>query len=224
MSMSALREVRAWMNRPAPLSPVPASFRCPCCDKIMTDPVVAADGMTFERVCIVSWLQTGTHISPVTGQPLESLTLFPDVSLRETAREYLRLRDSIMKGHARWSLYLTTTEMRFSGEFAVKEKQIRSLSKIVEVEGELRSARQSQWRERRDECAVVAKEIATEPADLPDVKTPETAMVQSFALPFSSGSAPRRQGNWPVQDVKLMCDKQRPAKMAKGHWWARFCR
>jgi len=43
----------------------------------MVDPVVTADGHTYERAAIEQWLRVH-DTSPMTGQPLPSKTLSPD--------------------------------------------------------------------------------------------------------------------------------------------------
>ena len=43
----------------------------------MVDPVVTADGHTYERVAIEQWLQMH-DMSPMTGEPLSSKSLSPD--------------------------------------------------------------------------------------------------------------------------------------------------
>lgn len=50
---------------------LPSSFMCPLTGGMMTDPVVAADGVTYERAAINEWLQQ-RDVSPVTGMPLSS--------------------------------------------------------------------------------------------------------------------------------------------------------
>merc|ERR1712187_103463 len=45
------------------------SLSCPIKLNIMTDPVVMADGYTYERSSIVQWMQTRAT-SPLTNQPL----------------------------------------------------------------------------------------------------------------------------------------------------------
>ena len=47
----------------------------------MTDCVIAADGMSYERDAITGWLQHSS-VSPVTGQPLQHKRLLPNVLLR----------------------------------------------------------------------------------------------------------------------------------------------
>ena len=47
----------------------------------MVDPVIAADGHTYERSAIQQWLQTKST-SPVTRLPLAHLRLVPNVLVR----------------------------------------------------------------------------------------------------------------------------------------------
>lgn len=48
---------------------------------LMHDPVVAADGHTYERHAMEQWLQRHT-VSPVTGTELRHLRLFPNVAIK----------------------------------------------------------------------------------------------------------------------------------------------
>ena len=53
----------------------------------MTDPVVTADGHTYDREAIELWLRRkGT--SPLTGEPLEHLMLTPNHIVRGMCRRY----------------------------------------------------------------------------------------------------------------------------------------
>ena len=47
----------------------------------MVDCVIAADGFSYEREAIASWLQHSS-VSPTTGQPLQHRRLVPNVLLR----------------------------------------------------------------------------------------------------------------------------------------------
>ena len=66
---------------------VPDEFVCPITSEIMADPVVTADGFTFERSAIEKWLETH-DTSPKTGLRLEFKVLFPNQSLRIMIREF----------------------------------------------------------------------------------------------------------------------------------------
>lgn len=50
------------------------------CQERMTDPVVAADGCTYERCHIVQWLET-SDVSPTTGDRLAHKHLSPNTLL-----------------------------------------------------------------------------------------------------------------------------------------------
>ena len=67
---------------------VPDDYMCPITAEIMTDPVCAADGFTYERTAISEWLRT-KDTSPFTGATLESKFLFPNYSLRNVIRSFV---------------------------------------------------------------------------------------------------------------------------------------
>ncbi|EOD15590.1 hypothetical protein EMIHUDRAFT_256363 [Emiliania huxleyi CCMP1516] len=54
----------------------------------MSDPVMAADGHSYERSAIERWLATKST-SPMTGEALENTGLFPNHTLRRMIRETL---------------------------------------------------------------------------------------------------------------------------------------
>ena len=53
---------------------IPADFFCPITSEIMEDPVVTADGHTYERKAITAWLAK-SNTSPMTGVTLETTSL-----------------------------------------------------------------------------------------------------------------------------------------------------
>ena len=71
----------------AGLSPVPEQYLCPITLQIMQDPVITADGHTYEREAIEEWLRTRTT-SPSTGAPLPHRVLTPSIALRQLIAEY----------------------------------------------------------------------------------------------------------------------------------------
>ena len=72
----------------------PEDLVCPISLVLMTnDPVLAADGITYERASIEDWFQKskakGSVIhSPVHGTEMESLILIPNISVRNMARAF----------------------------------------------------------------------------------------------------------------------------------------
>ena len=72
-----------------------AAFECPITQELMRDPVVTADGQTYEREAIERWIsnQQGkgqAPTSPLTGAPLEHTNLVPNVLLRGLMREVFK--------------------------------------------------------------------------------------------------------------------------------------
>ncbi|KAJ4459710.1 hypothetical protein PAPYR_4097 [Paratrimastix pyriformis] len=69
----------------------PPDFLCPITRELMRDPVVAADGHSYDRVAITEWMahSTGAPKSPLTNQPLDSQTLTENFALRRLIREWL---------------------------------------------------------------------------------------------------------------------------------------
>lgn len=63
----------------------------------MTDPVVAADGYTYERSAIELWLGK-RRTSPLTNLPLPSGSLTPNHALRSAVREWQQRGAHTMAG------------------------------------------------------------------------------------------------------------------------------
>jgi hypothetical protein len=72
---------------PAPVTPTGASVQvnaqleCPITQMRMTDPVMTADGHTYERTAIAAWLRNH-NTSPITNRPLTNKTLVPNHMVR----------------------------------------------------------------------------------------------------------------------------------------------
>ena len=67
---------------------LPSSFFCAISHSVMRDPVVCADGMTYERAYIESWL-LAHDTSPLTNQPLPHKLLVPNIALKQAIDEML---------------------------------------------------------------------------------------------------------------------------------------
>lgn len=60
----------------------PASLICPITQELLVEPVIAADGFTYERAAIERWLGMGPQRrSPTTNAPLASRHLTPNRTL-----------------------------------------------------------------------------------------------------------------------------------------------
>lgn len=49
----------------------------------MTDPVIAADGFTYEKAALTQWFAKST-LSPITGLHLANINIIPNHALRHT--------------------------------------------------------------------------------------------------------------------------------------------
>ena len=68
-------------------SDVPPSFICPISLEVMTDPVTAADGHSYEHSEIKRWLQN-SDLSPQTGALLPNKQLTRSHALRNAIEEF----------------------------------------------------------------------------------------------------------------------------------------
>jgi len=70
------------------------NFRCPVLMTIMRDPVVAADGHTYERAAMEEWFRSCNDTlevnSPMTGFPLQSKILFANHNLRRAIQDFVK--------------------------------------------------------------------------------------------------------------------------------------
>jgi hypothetical protein len=60
---------------------------CPILHEILTDPVMAADGHTYERESITNWFQRGHKRSPLTGQTLIHTIITDNIFAKRILRE-----------------------------------------------------------------------------------------------------------------------------------------
>ncbi|CAH0369024.1 unnamed protein product [Pelagomonas calceolata] len=77
---------------------VPDGLVCPLSLEIYEDPVVAADGFSYERREIEAWLGRGNRTSPKTNEELPHTFLTPNRDLKSTCQDFL---DDVRKFEAR---------------------------------------------------------------------------------------------------------------------------
>ncbi|KAL2088051.1 hypothetical protein ACEWY4_016879 [Coilia grayii] len=61
---------------------VPDEYLCPITHELMRDPVIAADGYSYECEAIQSWIRTKNRSSPMTNLPLQTTLLTPNHTLK----------------------------------------------------------------------------------------------------------------------------------------------
>lgn len=75
--------------QPARAGPPPECV-CPISHSLFADPVLAADGFTYERACLEEWWRRRGPRSPMTGRELASTGLVPNLAARALCEEYAR--------------------------------------------------------------------------------------------------------------------------------------
>lgn len=65
----------------------PHEFCCPMTMEVMSDPVVASDGHTYEREALLKILST-TRVSPLTRERLDKRIVVPNLNLKKRIRDY----------------------------------------------------------------------------------------------------------------------------------------
>jgi hypothetical protein len=79
--------LRLDLERLPPDADVPGAFLCPISLALMQDPVVAADGHSYERCYITRWLASKT-VSPKNNTPLASAEFFSNYNLRTAIAQW----------------------------------------------------------------------------------------------------------------------------------------
>ena len=68
---------------------IPDGYKCPISTDLMEDPVIAADGHSYERRDIAAWFARGKRTSPKTGARLPHTHLTPNHNLKSAIRDFL---------------------------------------------------------------------------------------------------------------------------------------
>uniref|UniRef100_A0A8C5VBM8 WD repeat, SAM and U-box domain-containing protein 1 n=1 Tax=Microcebus murinus TaxID=30608 RepID=A0A8C5VBM8_MICMU len=70
-------------------SGIPDEFICPITRELMTDPVIASDGYSYEREAMENWISKKKRTSPMTNLVLPSLVLTPNRTLKMAINRWL---------------------------------------------------------------------------------------------------------------------------------------
>ncbi|XP_075567021.1 WD repeat, SAM and U-box domain-containing protein 1 isoform X3 [Pelecanus crispus] len=68
---------------------IPDEFLCPITRELMKDPVIAADGYSYEKEAMENWITNKRRSSPMTNLPLPSLMLTPNRTLKMAISRWL---------------------------------------------------------------------------------------------------------------------------------------
>eukprot|EP00658_Telonema_sp_P-2_P021812 TRINITY_DN18695_c0_g1_i1.p1 TRINITY_DN18695_c0_g1~~TRINITY_DN18695_c0_g1_i1.p1 ORF type:complete len:162 (+),score=46.84 TRINITY_DN18695_c0_g1_i1:402-887(+) len=81
---------------------VPRQFLCPITQEVMVEPVVAADGFSYEKQAISMWMarsNSGVCLSPMTRDPMEDGRLIPNQVVRSLIREFYEAHEEQLVYH-----------------------------------------------------------------------------------------------------------------------------
>lgn len=67
---------------------IPDGFVCPLTLEVMVDPVLDAEGNTYERKSLLEWLKNYRQ-SPISRQPLNQKFLVPNIALRDAINDFM---------------------------------------------------------------------------------------------------------------------------------------
>lgn len=76
-------------------------LQCPITHDLMSDPVIAADGHTYERAAIEEWLQTNAT-SPMTNEALPHLDLIPNYLVHAQLIDFKESQAHRVSGSKQW--------------------------------------------------------------------------------------------------------------------------
>ncbi|KAK4786743.1 hypothetical protein SAY86_010576 [Trapa natans] len=86
LAMASASRLRVKENHQAP-----SHFVCPIYQEVMKDPLIAADGFTYEAEAIRGWLESGHNTSPMTNLKLMHTDLVPNYALLYAIQEWRQL-------------------------------------------------------------------------------------------------------------------------------------
>jgi hypothetical protein len=67
---------------------IPTHFRCPVSLDLMKDPVTLSTGITYDRVSIEKWIESGNKTCPVTNQKLLTFEITPNHTIRKMIQSW----------------------------------------------------------------------------------------------------------------------------------------
>ncbi|CAN8254857.1 unnamed protein product [Cochlearia groenlandica] len=77
----------SYADQKAPRRP-PSHYLCPIFQEVMKDPLIAADGFTYEAEAIREWLANGHDTSPMTNLKMEDCNLIPNHALHLAIQDW----------------------------------------------------------------------------------------------------------------------------------------
>ena len=118
---------------------IPEDFLCPITQQMMENPVVVADGHSYEREFIDQWFKRGNRTSPLTNQPLDNFTLTPNLALKKAIIDFRQKmpeiqRENALKLNMKAKIEALEKERDFLAMENKKMEQIRRTEARIDVD------------------------------------------------------------------------------------------
>jgi hypothetical protein len=120
---------------------IPKNLMCPISLCLMKDPVIASDGITYDRESIEKWLEAGNSTSPITRQTITKENIIPNILARTYCDEY---REKTLNG-VNTSIEETNEKLE-----VLKEKHKEKIKKLKEKEKELKDIQKKTLQYQRE--------------------------------------------------------------------------
>ena len=92
---------------------LPEDLLCPILQEVMTDPVVAADGHTYQRESITEWINRGNRRSPLNGNQLAHTIIIDNILVKKL----------IIQFQSKLSKEIQEAGIRSNLEMCIKQKE-----------------------------------------------------------------------------------------------------
>ncbi|CAN7099273.1 unnamed protein product [Brassica rapa subsp. narinosa] len=132
-------------NQKPPRKP-PSHYLCPIFQEVMKDPLIAADGFTYEAEAIREWLANGHDTSPMTNLKMEDCNLIPNHALHLAIQDW----------HNQW--LIESMEPSTSVEFLQDEN--RDLKVLLRAALSEKQAAEKQLKETNEQKRSALMQIA----------------------------------------------------------------
>lgn len=171
--------------RPLELPPVPPCFLCPLSQQVMQDPVLAADGLSYERDRLMSAMVGGSFTSPSTGEPLAPSEICANVGLKAAIDGYMALCGTVQRQWEEVEANVSGCTALASRYMRHQEQQLRELGDALPGRGRL--AREPELSTGSSTASCASAELGSSPG--PPAR--EESAVPEKPCSFRAGRAPR---------------------------------
>lgn len=135
---------------------IPENFVCPITTVMMENPVVAADGFSYERSAITAWLASGRDISPTTGQILEHRVLIDNNNLKNIICDFNERMPKVQK--------VQKINLNLESAILLREEILQNSLKKVSVNTADAQSKQNTNKQTNLYCTYIDKIIEFDPS------------------------------------------------------------